>query len=108
MGAVIPIRQIALDSAGRCRVYPDAAADTSLYEFVNRAAACVRWDAEAGSFFMLPVDGFTPIREYRQIISAVHDELGDLLVVNPRTTFVNIPAELEGAIHAFVWPTRTR
>lgn len=101
----VPISRIAVDAIGRLRVYPRP---TNVdYEFIWRDASSVRWDATDRSLYVLPVDGFTIIDEFRQIRNAVKGEYGDSLVVDSSTNFA-VPAEAESKLRESAGGTESR
>jgi hypothetical protein len=91
----VAISRIALDTAGSLRVYPRPASVD--YEWIWRDASSVRWDEADRSLYVLPVDGFTAVDEFRQIIKAVKGEYLDSLFVDESTDFA-VRAELAGEL----------
>ena len=85
----VGISRIALDEAGRLRVYPRL--NSRDYAFIYRDASSVRWDEADRSLYVLPVDGFTVVDEHRQIIKAIKGEYGDSLFVDESTVFAVRP-----------------
>jgi hypothetical protein len=89
--SIVAIDRIALDSSGRLRVYPRLAG--AGYDYIYRDATSVRWDTSDRGLYVLPVDGFTPLDEFNQIISAVAREYRDSLVIE-ESSILDIPTEL--------------
>lgn len=88
----VAVSRIALDGAGKLRVYPRA--PNADYAFIYRDSSSVRWDESDRSLYVLPVDGFDVVDELRQIIKAVHGEYSDRLIVDDATVFA-VPADAE-------------
>jgi hypothetical protein len=91
----VAISRIALDAAGKLRVYSRATSPD--YAFIWRDASSVRWDETDRSLYVLPVDGFTVIDELRQIVRAVEGEYRDSLFVDDSTAFA-VPLDLESKL----------
>jgi hypothetical protein len=93
----IAIQRVDLDSQNRLGVYPS----DGDYSFIWRDASSVRWDAAAKRLFVLPVDGFSNTDEFLQIIKAVKNEYGIILVMDDSTLF-DVPDalahELRGSV----------
>jgi len=95
----VPIQRMHLDANGRLRLQPDELPDGG-YEWIYRDASSVRWDADKQELYMLEVPGFTPEREFNQIISAVQREYGQNLLLTDSTVFAGIPALIVAAIRS--------
>jgi hypothetical protein len=91
----VAISRIALDAAGKLRVYPRP--PNVDYAFIWRDASSVRWDEADRSLCVLPVDGFALVDELRQIIKSVNGEYGDRLIVDDSTVFA-VPTEAESKL----------
>jgi hypothetical protein len=89
----IEIQQVSLDPNRRLRlrVIPSR---WSGYNLIWRDASSVRWDDLAGELYVLDVPEFTPLDEFKQIVSAVACEYGDRLILSPSTVWVGVPSEL--------------
>lgn len=96
--STIAIGEISLGPDGRLRVTPDVPAEGEGYEFIWRAAMSVRWDRRSRTLSVVPVPGYGPVDEFKQIASAVKSEYGDALVIDHRTIFTQVPADLEGEL----------
>jgi hypothetical protein len=77
------------------RLYVKASlAPSADYSFIWRDATSVRWDEKNRRLYVLPVKGFSPVDDYRQILAAVLGEYGDRLVLAQSTIFLDVPQEL--------------
>jgi len=94
---VITIERARLDANGQLRLKP-AGQPAFEYSYIWRSASSVRWDGAAAEFYVLPIDGFTPTHEWRQILSAVKSEFGLLLEIADATVFENVPPTLEATL----------
>ncbi len=88
--ANVIIQRIAFDADGQLRVYPPGREN---YLYIWRAAKSVRWDDEDRSLYVLPVEDFTVVDDFNQIIKAVREEYGVRLVIGETTAF-DLPAEM--------------
>ena len=93
--ADVAISRVALDAAGKLRVYPRP--PNVDYAFIWRDASSVRWDESDRSLHVLPVDGFEVADEFGQILKAVNNEYGDRLIVDDATVFA-VPTYAEGKL----------
>jgi len=86
------IQEIKIDETGRLCVTPS----NGNFGQIFRSAMEIHWDT-AGSFLYSPVNmkDWKYIDWYRQIVKAVKEEYGCLLIVTDETNWVDVPEDIE-------------
>jgi hypothetical protein len=88
------LAMVEIDDNGRMRLYPVQ----EEYDFIYRAAAGVDWSKEGGFLYFREPNKLPYSMCFKQIVSAVSSEYGDVLEVEPATKWLNVPAEFQEEI----------
>lgn len=89
----ISIGAVSLDPLGRIHVVP-LLPPMQTYELVYRAGMSVHWDQQRRCLLVAPTFQGPAIRQFELIVTAVREELGDMLVFDPRTSWFQVPDDL--------------
>jgi hypothetical protein len=95
----VPIAEVAIDSSGAIAITPRIA-PTEDFEQIYRAAMGVRWQPNLRALVPYETQGATPEWWFRQIVSAVHSEYGQVLELQPDTKWTNVSPEIKRAIQS--------
>ena len=88
------IAKVLIDAEGRLCITPS----TESFPLIYRSAMEVHWDAP-GKFLYSPMPReWSYSQWFTQIIGAVRDEYGFLLLITPQTDWGNIPADVKTEI----------
>lgn len=88
------IAKVEIDDKGWLRLYPGQ----EVYDFIYRAAAGVVWSKEGGFLHFREPGELTYPACFRQIVSVVTAEYGDVLKIGPATKWLNVPAAVRRQI----------
>ena len=90
----VSLAKIEIDEKGWLRLYPVGA----VYDFIYRAAAGVAWDKTGGFLHAHELGDWTYSVYFKQIVSAVASEYGDVLQIKPETEWSKVADEVRRAI----------
>lgn len=88
----VNIASVWVDESSRLRVTPDLEPSED-YRFVYRAAMCVSWDPASRSVFPSSPREWSCAKWFRQLVEAVANEYGTLLVLSRDTEWSGISDE---------------
>src|SRR5690606_28416124 len=88
------LAKVEIDEKGWMRLYPVEA----VYDFIYRAAAGVDWNKEGGFLHFREPRELTYPAYFKQIVTVVTPEYGDVLKVGPATKWLNVPATVRAEI----------
>jgi len=94
------IKEIKIDDFGRFCLYPENAQ----FDYIYRAAAEVNWDAKDLFLYSPKPREWSYFNWYLQIIAAVRNEYGYILMVTENTKWTNIADDSKQLIIAHKWP----
>jgi hypothetical protein len=97
----VPIQEVAIDAGGSIEVMPRIAPAED-FEQIYRAAMGVRWQPTRRALVPHETQGASPEWWFRQIVSAVQSEYGQLLVLQPDTKWTNVSPDTRRAIQSAI------
>ena len=92
----VPLAKVEIDENGWMRLYPVQ----EVYDFIYRAAAGVDWDKKGGFLHAREPGEWTYLIYFKQIVSVVVSEYGDLLQTRPETEWLKVPDDVRKAIES--------
>ena len=92
----VEIVEVGIDAQERLYVTPS----TFSFDHICRAAMEVNWDKDKKRLFSAKPRDWTYHKWFDQIVAAVADEYGVHLIVTPKTSWSNVPAQLKSDILA--------
>jgi hypothetical protein len=95
----VPIEEVAIDAGGTIAVTPRIPSHEH-FEHIYRAAMGVRWQPTLRALVPYETKDATPDWWFRQIVSAVRSEYGQILELRPETKWTNVSLELKRAIQS--------
>ncbi len=102
-----PIEEIKIDEENRLLIRPRLEHD---YQYIYRDASGVTWIEELRCLSAREPAKWNHFDLFKQIVSAVQREYGEMLVVTSETKWINIPSTLEREVleRQQLIPTTTR
>lgn len=92
----ILLAKVEIDDKGKMRLYPVQ----KVYDYIYRAAAGVDWDKEGRFLHAREPGEWTYPVYFKQIVSAVASEYGDVLKTGPDTEWLRVPDDIRQEIEA--------